>query len=72
MHGNQRKFHFYRETEPGQTMIRALCGKWAILRAHLSYLGPLQPFRPGALHIGPEDCTACSRRVRADEPRGQS
>ncbi|XAO35503.1 hypothetical protein SEA_MORGANA_69 [Gordonia phage Morgana] len=67
MFGRQKKFHYFRETEPGQSRVRSMCGKYEITPGHISFLGPLQPYRPGALHIAPGDCLECSRKLRANE-----
>ncbi|QNL30504.1 hypothetical protein SEA_SPEEDDEMON_530 [Gordonia phage SpeedDemon] len=68
MHNTQRSFHFYREKEADEAIVRSLCGKWGLTRHDLKHF-KLEPYKPGALHISPDDCLGCSRKLRANEKK---
>ena len=64
--GTQKKFHYYRGG-------KALCGKWQIFRHHLEYITLTPPADPMSIwHTSGNDCTACTRKMRADVERAKS
>lgn len=64
--GPQKKFHYYRNG-------KALCGKWLIFRHHLDYITLTPPADPMSIwHTSGNDCTACTRKMRADYEKAKS
>jgi hypothetical protein len=54
--GMARKFHYFPDNVGGTL---ALCGKWGIMRTH--------KLQPETGTKTPDDCVACTRRLRGKE-----